>query len=313
MQNVYDLVPHIERLPARQRATFPEIQDDAFWDHYEVAKRFSLIHVTGFYNVYQSLSYIAVNDVPGDLVECGCFLGGMSIFIVRVCEMLGLERRLHVFDSFAGHPDNETDVMRGRELTGPQYESFLEAVRTNLRENVRSTDAVDLIPGFVEDTVPATLIERIAFLRLDTDFYSSTSVELDHYYPALSEGGVLIVDDYGYFHGSRKATDDYLSTLTRLPLLNRIDEGIWAGVKPGSHADGPASPDSNDNGHAARDELGQRTNELVRRTKELADCRGKLAALEGTLVVRLRNALAEAPVIGSLAAAGASVVRRFVR
>jgi hypothetical protein len=43
---------------------------------------------------------------------------------------------------------------------------------------------------------------------------------------------VLIVDDYGLFQGSRRATDEYLAQLEKPPLLNRIDVGVWAGVKP---------------------------------------------------------------------------------
>lgn len=279
MQTIYSRFPTIEDFPTRQRATFPEIEDEVFWAHYEVAKQFSLIHVTGFYNVYQSLKYVAANDVPGDLVECGCFLGGMTVFILRICEAIGLERRLHVFDSFVGHPDNEQDVMRGKVAVGPQFESVLEGVRSNLQENVRSIDHVELIQGFVEDTIPAHPIEQIALLRLDTDFYSSTRVELEHYYPALSEEGVLIVDDYGFFQGARRATDDYLSTLDHIPLLNRVDSGIWTGVKPSS-------------------------------SRAL---KAALTELEGSLVVRLRNAVAGSRAFGPLAAAGARLVRRTVR
>jgi hypothetical protein len=43
---------------------------------------------------------------------------------------------------------------------------------------------------------------------------------------------VLIVDDYGIFQGSRRATDEFLAGLPAPPLLNRIDGGVWAGVKP---------------------------------------------------------------------------------
>lgn len=72
----------------------------------------------------------------------------------------------------------------------------------------------------------------MALLRLDTDFYSSTKIELEVLYPQLCPGGVLIVDDYGLFQGARKATDEYFAAADRKPLLNRIDVGVWAGVKP---------------------------------------------------------------------------------
>ena len=64
------------------------------------------------------------------------------------------------------------------------------------------------VQGLVEQTIPAVAPDRIAILRLDTDFYSSTRHELEHLYLRLSAGGMLIIDDYGAMPGSRIATDD---------------------------------------------------------------------------------------------------------
>ena len=55
------------------------------------------------------------------------------------------------------------------------------------------------------------LPDKIAILRLDTDFYESTKAELETLYPRLSPGGELIVDDYGEWAGARKAVDEYFS------------------------------------------------------------------------------------------------------
>jgi hypothetical protein len=53
------------------------------------------------------------------------------------------------------------------------------------------------------------LPEKISILRLDTDWYESTKIELEILYPLLEPGGVLIVDDYGHFEGAKKAVDEY--------------------------------------------------------------------------------------------------------
>jgi hypothetical protein len=64
-------------------------------------------------------------------------------------------------------------------------------------------------------------------LRLDTDLYDSTKVELEIFYPQLSENGVLIIDDYGHWQGARRAVDEYLGVLraagSHAPLLTIID------------------------------------------------------------------------------------------
>ena len=84
----------------------------------------------------------------------------------------------------------------------------------------------------VEDTLPAAAPERIALLRLDTDWYASTRHELEQLYPRLAEGGVLIIDDYGHYEGARRAVDEYFERSRRPVLLNRIDFTGRLVVKP---------------------------------------------------------------------------------
>jgi len=68
-------------------------------------------------------------------------------------------------------------------------------------------------------------------LRLDTDWYESTRHELEHLFPRLVCGGVLIIDDYGYWHGARKAVDEYIRH-NQLPFfLARVDATGRVGVK----------------------------------------------------------------------------------
>jgi hypothetical protein len=84
----------------------------------------------------------------------------------------------------------------------------------------------------VEETVPERAPERIGLLRLDTDWYESTRHELEHLYPRLVPGGVLIVDDYGHYEGARRAVDEYLDASREAVLLNRIDYTGRVAVKP---------------------------------------------------------------------------------
>src|SRR5205823_12639352 len=88
-----------------------------------------------------------------------------------------------------------------------------------VKEDVRSRLAV-------VDNLP----RRIAVLRLDTDWYESTRMELEMLYPRLSIGGVIMIDDYGYWTGARKATDEYFARGHR-PFLQYTDATGRAGVK----------------------------------------------------------------------------------
>ena len=73
---------------------------------------------------------------------------------------------------------------------------------------------------------------EVALLRLDTDRYSSTKHELNHLYPRLVRGGVLIIDDYAYWQGSRQAVDEYIDESELALLLIRIDHGARVAIKP---------------------------------------------------------------------------------
>jgi len=224
----------VNELPGRTRANFPEIVDPLFWQVYGNASRFSLLHVTGFYNLFQSLNYISRNRLPGDIVECGCFLGGAGIFMALLRDHLGIsDKTIYLFDSFEGFPKGEEDAMLGKPVKSSRYADTEADVRDNIAQAAPDCGRIELIRGFVEQTLPDFRSGMLCLLRLDTDFYNSTKIEFETLYDRLVPGGVLIVDDYGMFAGSRKATDEFFAARENLPLLNRIDRGVWAGVKPG--------------------------------------------------------------------------------
>ena len=86
-------------------------------------------------------------------------------------------------------------------------------------------DKVHYVVGKVEDTIPRDLPEQISILRLDTDWYASTKHELETAYPRLSPGGVLIIDDYAHWAGSKQATDEFVAALDEPLLLQRMSGG----------------------------------------------------------------------------------------
>lgn len=228
-----DLFPKIDGMRERQRQHHPEIEDEDFWRFYNASKDYSLVHVAGFYNVFLSVNYIARNRIHGCAIESGCFLGGIAIFMGLMRRHLQIDLPIVLLDTFCGPPVGTADTFLGRAIRTikplPNYEL---TIKQHITRCLDSLDGYTFVKGEVETTIPALEVGDVALLRLDTDFYSSTSTALNHLYPKLVSGGVLIVDDYGTFKGARTATEDYLATLERKPLLNRIDTGVWAGVKP---------------------------------------------------------------------------------
>lgn len=70
-------------------------------------------------------------------------------------------------------------------------------------------------------------------MRLDTDFYSSTKIELEILVPRMVAGGILIVDDYGAWAGSKQAVDEYFfpDCEFSFAFFNNHWDGALVGVK----------------------------------------------------------------------------------
>jgi hypothetical protein len=141
-----------------------------------------------------------------------------------------------MFDTFEGmsQPTDADRNLRGESAATllsaePRDTSHIWAVAPldEVKRNVASTGypphLLNYVQGPVESTVPKQAPQRIALLRLDTDWYESTYHELVHLFPRLSPGGVLIIDDYGNWTGARKAVDQYFEEQSMSPLLHRID------------------------------------------------------------------------------------------
>jgi hypothetical protein len=97
-------------------------------------------------------------------------------------------------------------------------------VRANLASLGVDLSMCNFVAGPVEKTlVNGPLPKKIALLRLDTDWYESTLIELQVLFPKLVKGGVLIIDDYGHWQGARRAVDEYFEGLKFNPLLIPLD------------------------------------------------------------------------------------------
>ena len=192
----------------------------------------------------EAVRYVSRHAIPGAIVECGVWRGGSMMAVAQTLLELGESRDLHLFDTFDGMPPpgaadcdltgaSAADLMAAEDKqTGAVWaRSPLADVRHNLLGTGYPESRVHFVAGRVEDTLPARAPERIAILRLDTDWYESTRHELVHLFPRLSAGGVLIIDDYGHWQGARRAVDEYLEETGVRLLLNRIDTTGRIGVK----------------------------------------------------------------------------------
>lgn len=212
---------------------YPDIEDNLFWGLCRRVFDYSLLPVENLWSLYAAVRYIVARNIPGDLVECGVFLGGSVRLMAETLAALRDESHTILgYDTFTGFVRrSEPDVTHdGQLICDYATENFRHETESNLA-GAPFADRIRLIEGDVTETLRQVRPERASLLRLDTDSYDTTLAELEHLYPVLSPGGVLIIDDYGYCRGARKATDEYFRDPSRSLLFLRSDVYCRIAVK----------------------------------------------------------------------------------
>jgi hypothetical protein len=159
----------------------------------------------------------AIDAVEGDIVECGVWRGGFSIFLAHLFP----DRAIWVCDSYEGFQPLEEARFEyyKEERHVPSYvmAASLEEVQENFKTyGLDGQDRIKYLKGFVKDTLPTAPIEKIALLRLDVDGYSPTMEILEELYDKVQPGGYIIFDDLCLYE-SKDAVYDFLQN-RNLPL-----------------------------------------------------------------------------------------------
>ena len=177
---------------------------------------------------------IEAKNLQGIFLEAGCALGGSAILLASLKRR---ERALHVYDVFGMIPpptEEDTEDVHARYRTivqgestgigGDRYYGYIEDLYDVVQKNLASFDidcegqSVSLIKGLVQDTM--VLDQPVAFAHVDVDWYEPVRTCLERVFPKLVTGGSIILDDYHDWGGCRKATDEYLQTITGQFSLN---------------------------------------------------------------------------------------------
>lgn len=167
-------------------------------------------------------------EIPGDVVECGVWNGGSAAVLGNTATRSMPKRMLWLFDSFQGLPkptdeDGEESHGWGGKLCGDP-----DRLRRVLADVGADMKRVRIVKGWFEHTLSQVDIPRIALLHLDADWYTSTRLCLETFYPCVVPGGFIVMDDYGHWEGCRRATDEFISTQGVNIALHEIDyTGRW--------------------------------------------------------------------------------------
>lgn len=216
--------------PARQT----EHEDEDFADLLRHVRPYTMLPVNRLYNLYLRAVDVCRRDVPGDFAEFGVAGGGSTALLAAVIRRESRRpRTVHAFDTFTGMPDpceHDTlcdgtcadDTGWGAGTCAAPVDSVLEVC-----EAVEVLPMVKVHEGLFQSTLPEALdrMDRLALLHGDADWYESMRYILEHCYGRVSPGGVVVLDDYGYWEGCTRAVDEFLDGVTPKPRLVEIDGG----------------------------------------------------------------------------------------
>jgi len=218
-----------------------KVQENKWYDNFigitefekktlEIASKYSMTGFERMFFLVKALKQIKIDNIEGDLVECGVWKGGNLILFQKIIEELRLKhKKIFAYDTFSGmNEPSQFDLNINNEKADLILNSLkkkgvdpnknivfakcsMEDVKKNFEMNTRENDNLICVKGEVEKTlrIKENLPKKISLLRLDTDWYESTKTELEVLFPLLSKNGILVIDDYGYWKGSKKAVDEY--------------------------------------------------------------------------------------------------------
>ena len=196
---------------------------------------------------FDAVRYILDNNIEGAIVECGVGEGNFESVCITELVQRNLTRDIYMFDTFGGltvpgvndYTSTETPFykMTNEEVVEEWNKHVVtdkvnnwcycskERVEERLNEFNYDQSKLHYVVGDVMDTLalPANIPEKIALLRLDTDWYESSKFELQKLYGNVVSGGLIIFDDYHHWMGQKKAVDEFFLEINHAPSLIQVD------------------------------------------------------------------------------------------
>jgi len=228
---------------------FPLDSEKKVLNFINIAKKYSMSGSRRMYFLSQCIEYVHKKSLPGDFVECGVWKGGNIILLKNLMTNYKIKKKqIYAYDTFEGmtkptaidkdirfKKEKASDLMKKnlKDYNTHNIHSYypVDKVRENIFNNCKDIKNIKLIKGdvlktlLVNDNIP----NKISILRLDTDWYKSTKIELEILFPKLVKNGVLIIDDYGDYLGCKKAVDEYFKN--KKFNIFKIDSGARMLIK----------------------------------------------------------------------------------
>jgi hypothetical protein len=186
------------------------------WVTFEAVREFTMAPSERVLALIRAVQYICDHKIPGDFVECGTWRGGNAMVIARTLLSMGeTQRKIYLYDEFEG----EAPPHPGTSIHGTEEEVIRNVCSTGFPR-----EAVVTVKGPALAKVAGPLPDSIACLLLEADWYDSIQSQLEHAYPRIARGGIVLLNGYSDQYEYKKAVSDYLRRLEAPVYLHRVDQ-----------------------------------------------------------------------------------------
>ena len=239
----YYVVKSVQDKNRKKKYPIELTEDEKKLIDYVVENNLTRVSRERLFATLMSCKYVLQNNLDGDFVECGVWRGGNSIIAAGIFKMYNSCKKIYLYDTFQGMTAptevdtllregsrsaseilNATELKKNKKWTKNIWcYASIDDVKTNFSNIDLLSENVKFIQGDILQTLEKKIPDKISVLRLDTDWYESTKKEMDVLYEKIVPNGVLMIDDYGYWAGSKKAVDEYFDKNNNRPFLQFID------------------------------------------------------------------------------------------
>ncbi len=174
----------------------------------DMDEKFHQLNLENIANViYWEKFFEMINEVPGDIVECGIGRARSLMIICAINKLYGMQsRNVYGYDSFEGFPEpSKEDRSRRNPKKGEWSHSpskkykysikFTQYVLDLAQVSKNKNFPINLTKGYFGDTLSGHPNKPIALLHVDCDLYQSHMDVLTHLYSKMSPGGIIVFDD----------------------------------------------------------------------------------------------------------------------
>jgi O-methyltransferase len=172
---------------------------------------------------------VVSRNIPGDFVECGVWNGGSAATIALA--LRNSDRKTWLYDSFQGMPPtSELDGIEAAKAVGSCRGSEEKVLEAMWYSGYKS-DEYTIRKGLFKNTFQEPIPEKVAILHIDADWYENVILSLNTFYDNITDGGVILLDDFGHWEGCREAYYDFVQQRGIKPLVERFGHSLLFWIK----------------------------------------------------------------------------------